>query len=153
MIIGIVVASIVLYLVISSYLKKHKEADEKTLRPMPEWAIISNSSTQNNRERMCYSLVIQAGTILEKLNVISLSQLRTLMLKPGLSKSNFVLLVMNLAPNIIPENQQEVLKKTFYEKQARVYLATCIEMVLIYGNTNDLENISIQACSKPIDWT
>ena len=108
--IWVVVVGIILFLIISSYFKKHKEADEKTLRPMPEWAIIANSSTANNRERMCYSLVIQAGTILEGLNVIPLSNLRNLMLKPELSKANFVLLIMSLAPNIIPENQQDALR-------------------------------------------
>lgn len=151
--IWVVVVGIILFLIISSYFKKHKEADEKTLRPMLEWVIIANSSTVNNRERMCYSLVIQAGTILEGLNVIHLSKLRALMLKPELSKSNFVILIMSLVPNIIPENQQEVLRKSFHERQARVYLANCIEMILIYGEANDLENLSIQACSPALDWT
>ncbi|MEG2993747.1 MAG: hypothetical protein RR847_05705 [Bacilli bacterium] len=151
--IWVVVAGIILFLIISSYFKKHKEADEKTLRPMPEWAIIANSSTENNRERMCYSLVIQAGTILEGLNVIPLSKLRALMLKPELSKSNFVLLIISLAPNITPKNQQEILRKSFNERQARVYLANCIEMILVYGEASDLENISIQACSPTLDWT
>ncbi|MCT9496941.1 hypothetical protein [Acinetobacter baumannii] len=150
--IWIVVVGIILFLIISAYFKKHKEADEKTLRPMPEWAIIANSSTQNNRERMCYSLVIQAGTILEGLHVIPLRKLRDLMLKPGLNKSNFVLLIMSTAPNIIPENQQYTLKQCFHERQARVYLATCIEMILLYGKPDDLENISTQACGSPLSW-
>lgn len=150
--IWVIVVGIILFLIISSYFKKHKEADEKTLRPMPEWAIIANSSTANNRERMCYSLVIQAGTILEGLDVIPLSNLRNLMLKPGLSKANFVLLIMSLAPNIIPENQQDGLRLSFHERQARVYLANCIEMILLYGNVSDLESIAIQACGPILDW-
>ena len=150
--IWVIVVGIILFLIISSYFKKHKEADEKTLRPMPEWAIIANSSTSNNRERMCYSLVIQAGTILEGLNVIPLSNLRNLMIKPGLSKANFVLLIMSLAPKIIPDNQQDALRLSFHERQARVYLANCIEMILLYGNANDLENIAIQACGPILDW-
>lgn len=151
--IWVIVVAIILFLIISSYFKKHKEADEKTLRHMPEWSIIANSSTANNRETMCYSLVIQAGTILENLNVIPLSNLRNLMLKPGLNKANFVLLIMSLAPNIIPEDQQIVLKESFQERQARVYLANCIEMILRYGDASDLENIAIQACGPTLEWT
>lgn len=150
--IWVIVVGIILFLIISSYFKKHKEADEKTLRPMPEWSIIANSSTENNRERMCYSLVIQAGTILEGLNVIPLSKLRNLMLSPKLSKANFVLLIMSLAPNIIPENQQDALRQSFHERQARVYLANCIEMILLYGNASDLEDIAIQACGPVLAW-
>lgn len=152
MLIGFVVACIILYLLISSYFRKFKDADEKTLRPMPEWAIIANSSTRNNRDRMCYSLVIQAGTVLEGSNVTQLSVLRKIMMKPNFSKSNFVLLIISLVPNIVPESEQEGLKRQFNEEQARVYLACCIDILLIYGGYSKLEEISINACREPMAW-
>lgn len=148
-----IIAICVIFLLVTSYFKRYKEADEKTLQRMQEWAVIANSSTLGNRERMAYSLIIQAGTILEKLNILELRILRNLMVQPKFNKSNFVLLIISAAPNIIPEKAQESLKNSFKEQQARVYLATCIETVLLYGGTSDLEKLAKEACCEPLDWT
>ncbi len=39
---------------------------QKTLRPMSEWVILANSGTRGHREKMSYSLIVQAGAILEQ---------------------------------------------------------------------------------------
>ncbi|MDN8746048.1 hypothetical protein Q0M32_14575, partial [Staphylococcus aureus] len=87
MLIGLIVAGIVLYLIVSSYLRRSKDADEKTLRPMSEWVILANSGTKGHREKMSYSLIVQAAAILESQKVLPNKSLRSLMIsKPELSK-------------------------------------------------------------------
>lgn len=151
MLIGLIVAGIVLYLIISSHFKRSKDADEKTLRPMSEWVILANSGTQGHREKMSYSLIVQAAAILENQKVLPNKSLRNLMIsKPELSKSNFVLLTMESTADLCP-NEFEFLKKSYKTEQARVHLAQCIGLILHYGGESALAQIALAACSEPID--
>jgi len=133
MLIGLIVAGIILYLIISSYLKRSKDADEKTLRPMSEWVILANSGTRGHREKMSYSLIVQAAAILEKQKVLPPKSLRNLMIsKPGISKSNFVLFLIE-APSTLCPNEFDFLKQSYNGDQAREHLAKCIGLILHYG--------------------
>ena len=68
---------------------------------MSEWVILANSGTRGHREKMSYSLIVQAGAILEQQNVLPNKSLRNLMIsKPELCKSNFVLFIMESASNL-----------------------------------------------------
>ncbi len=127
---------------------KYREADEKTLRPMPEWTIIANSSNSKNRERMSYSLIIQAGNILEGIDVIPLSSLRMLMNEvPGLSKANFVLQILLAAADLYPTD--EFLTNSYETSQARTHLATCIELILQSGGARALAKVAIASQGEP----
>ncbi|MEG0309236.1 MAG: hypothetical protein RR636_14935 [Clostridium sp.] len=151
MLIGLIVAGIILYLIISSYFKKFKDADEKTLRPMSEWVIIANSGTRGQKEKMSYSLIIQAATILEYQKVLPPASLRNLMIsRPDLCKSNFVLLIMESTFSICP-NEYDFLKNSYKTEQARVYLAKCIGLILHNSGESVLGQIALAACSEPID--
>ena len=151
MLIGLIVAGIILYLIISYYFKKSKDADEKTLRPMSEWVILANSGTRGHREKMSYSLIVQAGSILEQQNVLPNKALRNLMIsKPELCKSNFVLFIMESASNLGLE-QFDFLKTSYKTEQARVHLAQCIGLILHHGSESALAQIALAACSDPID--
>ena len=151
MLIGLIVAGIILYLIISSYFKKSKDADEKTLRPMSEWVILANSDTRGHREKMSYSLIVQAGAILEQQNVLPNKALRNLMIsKPELCKSNFVLFIMESASNLGSE-QFDFLKNSYKTEQARVHLAQCISLILHHGSESALAHVALAACSDPID--
>ncbi len=151
MLIGLIVAGIILYLIISSYFKKSKDADEKTLRPMSEWVILANSGTRGHREKMSYSLIIQAGAILEQQNVLPNKSLRNLMIsKPELCKSNFVLLILESASNLGSE-QFDFLKNSYKTEQARVHLAQSIGLILHHGSESALAQIALASCSDPID--
>ena len=151
MLIGLIVAGIILYLIISSYLKRSKDADEKTLRPMSEWVILANSGTRGHREKMSYSLIVQAAAILEKQKVLPNKALRNLMIsKPELCKSNFVLFIMESASNLGLE-QFDFLKTSYKTEQARVHLAQCIGLILHHGSESALAQIALAACSDPID--
>ncbi|TPU59474.1 hypothetical protein FJU42_20490, partial [Acinetobacter baumannii] len=142
---------IVLYLIVSSYLRRSKDADEKTLRPMSEWVILANSGTKGHREKMSYSLIVQAAAILESQKVLPNKSLRSLMIsKPELSKSNFVLLIMESTAELCP-NEFEFLKKSYKTEQARVHLAQCIGLILHHGGESALAQIALAACSEPID--
>lgn len=152
MLIWFVVGMIILFLLVSNHFRKYKEADEKSLRPMSEWAILANSSFPKDKERMAYSLIIQAGSILEKMDVIKLKELRAPMLVPNFTNSNFILFVISLAPNIIPESNKESLKDSFYNQQARVYLANCIEVVLKFGESGVLDRIIAESCTPAREW-
>ena len=151
MLIGLIIAGIILYLIISSYFKKSKDADEKTLRPMSEWVILANSGTRGHREKMSYSLIVQAGAILEQQNVLPNKSLRNLMIsKPELCKSNFVLFIMESASNLGSE-QFDFLKTSYKTEQARVHLAQCIGLILHHGSESALAQIALAACSDPLD--
>ena len=151
MLIGLIIAGIILYLIISSYFKKSKDADEKTLRPMSEWVILANSGTRGHREKMSYSLIVQAGAILEQQNVLPNKSLRNLMIsKPELCKSNFVLFIMESASNLGSE-QFDFLKKSYNTEQARVHLAQCIGLILHHGSESALAQIALASCSDPVD--
>lgn len=151
MLIGLIVAGIILYLIISSYLKKSRDADEKTLRPMSEWVILANSGTRGHREKMSYSLIVQAGAILENQNVLPNKALRNLMIsKPELCKSNFVLFIMESASDLGAE-QFDFLKNSYKTEQARVYLAQCIGLILHHGSESALAQIALASCSEPVD--
>lgn len=152
MLIWFVVGMIILFLILSNHFRKFREADEKSLRPMSEWAILANSSFPKDKERMAYSLIIQAGTILEQLNVVKLKELRSLMLIPNFTNSNFILFVLTLAPNIVPDSNKEILKESFYNQQSRVYLANCIEVILTFGEEGALEKIITESCSPARKW-
>lgn len=152
MLIWFVVGMIILFLIISNHFRKFKDADEKSLRPMREWAILANSSFPKDKERLAYSLIIQAGTILEKLDVIKLKELRSVMLGSDFTNSNFILFVISLAPNIVPESNKDLLKESFYNQQARVYLANCIEVVLKFGEDGALEKIITESRSPAREW-
>jgi len=151
MLIGLIIAGIILYLIISSYFKKSKDADEKTLRTMSEWVILANSGTRGHREKMSYSLIVQAGAILEQQNVLPNKSLRNLMIsKPELCKSNFVLFIMESASNLGSE-QFDFLKTSYKTEQARVHLAQCIGLILHHGSESALAQIALAACSDPVD--
>jgi hypothetical protein len=151
MLIGFIVACIILYLLVSTYFRRFKEADEKTLRPMSEWVILANSGTRGHREKMSYSLIVQAAAILENQKVLPNKSLRNLMIsKPNLSKSNFVLLTMEAALDNCP-NEFDFLKKSYKTEQARVHLAQCIGLILHHGSESALALIALAACSEPID--
>lgn len=140
----------------SSFLKKQKEADERAFRKMADWAALANSSAHDYRETMSKSLVVQAGLILEEMQVMKLEELRNLINRPKLCKSNFVYLILSLAPNFVAN--KDILKDVFDKSQARAYLAHCIRLIIVYGLYDDdlklpaLEAISIQACSEPMTW-
>lgn len=151
MFIGFIVACIILYLLVSTYFRQYKEADEKTLRPMSEWVILANSGTRAHREKMSYSLIVQAATILENQKLLPHKALRNLMTsKPELSKSNFVLLIMESTLDTFP-NEFNFLNKSYKTEQARVHLAQCIGLILHHGNESALALIALAACSEPID--
>ncbi len=151
MLIGFIIACILLYLFVSAYFRRFKEADEKTLRPMSEWVILANSGTRGHREQMSYSLIVQAAAILENQNVLPNKSLRNLMIsKPELSKSNFVLLIMESTFDICP-NEFDFLKKSYQTEQARIHLAQCIGLILHHGSESTLALIALKACSEPID--
>lgn len=148
MLIWFVVIVIVIVLMLSSHFKRYREADEKTLRPTPEWIIIANSGSKKHRERMAYSLVIQTGTILEGMNVIPLKTLRMLMNDvPELSKANFVLQILLAAADLYPTD--EFLSNSYETSQARTHLATCIELILSNGGARALAKVAISAQGEP----
>lgn len=151
MVVGLIIAGIILYLIISSYLKKSRDADEKTLRPMSEWVILANSGTRGHREKMSYSLIVQAAAILENQNVLPNKSLRNLMIsKPEMSKSNFVLFIMESTAKLCP-NEFDFLKSSYKTDQARVHLAKCIGLILHNGSESALAQIALAACSEPVD--
>ncbi|MFW1871658.1 hypothetical protein ACG916_21350 [Acinetobacter sp. ULE_I024] len=133
MLIGFLVAGIIIYLFVSAHFKKYREADEKTLRPMSEWVILANSGTRNHREKMAYSLIVQAEAILEQQKILGAKSLRNLMISnKGISKSNFVLFLLE-APSTLCPNEFDFLKNSYNGAQARAHLATCIGLILHYG--------------------
>lgn len=151
MFIGFIIACIILYLLVSTYFRRYKDADEKTLRPMSEWVILANSGTRAHRERMSYSLIFQAAEILENQKLLPRKALRNLMTsKPELSKSNFVLMIMESTLDTLP-NEFDFLKKSYKTEQARVHLAQCIGLILHHGSESALALIALAACSEPID--
>lgn len=145
MLIGLVVGAIILYLLVSFYLKKYKDADEKTLRPMSEWSVLLGSSSRSNMEKMSYSLIVQAEATLEKLGVIPRKTLRDLMSsRPKLSKLHFVILISDTAFNLSPQDI-EFLERSKKTAQARTHFAQCIELILIRQGYSALEDLANRA--------
>lgn len=151
MLIGLVIAVIIIYLIISSYLKNYRDADEKTLRPFHEWIILSSSRNKRSRERMAYSLLIQAELILEKEKRLQHKTLRNLMISnPQLCKTNFILFIVESTIKFdIPLNEVMFLKESYERDQARIYLAKCISLILHYGGAFALKDLAVKACSLP----
>ena len=148
---GILIAIIVMYLLISSYFRRSRDADEKTLRPMSEWVILANSGTQGHREKMSYSLIVQAAAILENQKILPNKSLRNLMIsKPDLCKSNFVLFIMEATFDICP-NEFDFLKNSYKTEQARVHLAQCIGLIVHHAGESTLAKIALSACSEPVN--
>ncbi|MGR2826423.1 hypothetical protein FY048_13025 [Acinetobacter sp. 1124_18A] len=130
MLIGLLVIAIIIFLLISSHFRKYRDADEKTLRPMPEWVILANSGTRNHREKMAYSLIVQAAAIVEQQKILPPKSLQNLMItKPRMSKSNFVLFLLE-APTTLCPNELNFLKQSYNGDQARVHLAKCIGLIM-----------------------
>ncbi|MCU4387227.1 hypothetical protein [Acinetobacter haemolyticus] len=149
MLIGLIVTGIIIFLIISSYLRRSREADEKTLRPMSEWVILANSGNSRNREKMAYSLIVQASAILENQKILPHNSLRSLMIsKPELCKSNFVLLIMESALDVSPSDS-DFIKKSFKTEQARIYLAQCIGLIIHKTGEHGLAEIALASCGEP----
>ena len=150
MLIGLVVVAIILCLLVSSYLRKYKNADEKTLRPMSEWAVLVGSGSRGNAEKMSYSLIVQAEATLEKLRVIPRKSLRDLMIsRPGLSKLSFVLLIKEATFDLSSDDVQ-FLEESSKTAQARTHMAQCIELILLRKGQSALERIADKACREEI---
>ncbi|WP_227559007.1 hypothetical protein [Acinetobacter calcoaceticus] len=82
---------------------------------------------------MAYSLIVQAAAILEQQKLLPPKSLRNLMdNKPGMSKSNFVLFILE-APATLCPNEFNFLKQSYNGDQARIHLAKCIGLILHYG--------------------
>lgn len=154
MIIFLVVSiiAIVIFLYVYTHLNFMKDADGKTLRPMSEWFIFARSSTYSNREKMCYSLLIQAANLAEQVNIVSIETIRQIMRKPNLCKANFVLSIMQHATVMAYQEELVFLEKRFEEDHARAYLAFCIIIILSHYELNYLNKISLDACSTPVEF-
>lgn len=149
MLVWFVIVVVVIFLIISNYFRQHREADEKTLRTISEWSIMANSRNAKYRERMSYSLVVQAGNILENMGVFSLKSLRMLMRDvPGISKANFVLLILLTAADLHPES--DMLEASYTKNQARQHLAICIELIVKNGGPRALARIAIEARNEVV---
>ena len=152
MLIWFVVGAIVLYLVVSNYFRKYRAADEASLRPMPEWMIIANSGTKNHKEKMSYSLIIQAANILEGLNVLPQKALRQVMIaRPDISKASFVFFILQAAAYLDLETNEYIFLENSYDRnQARQHLAISIEFILKHGGAAELAQIAIKACHESV---
>lgn len=148
--ITLVVVAIILYLIISSHFRRSKDADEKTLRTMPEWAVLASSGTKGKAERMSYSLIIQAEATLVKLGVIPKKALRDLMnARPGISKLSFVAFIKE-ETFYLNADDVRFLEHSNETAQARTHLAQCIELILLRRGYGALEKIANKACTEII---
>jgi len=151
MLIGLIVTGIIIFLIISSYFRRSREADEKTLRPMSEWVILANSGSMGNREKMAYSLIVQASSVLESQNVLPHKALRNLMIsKPEICKSNFVLLIMESASEL-DAYSFDFLKNSYKTEQARIHLSQCIGLILQKSGEHGLAQIALASCGEPFN--
>lgn len=151
----ILVIAIIIYLLISRYFRKAREADESTLRPMLEWSILANRGSYIEREKRCYSLITQASSGLERLGIIPEKTLRNLMIQtPEASKANLVILIMNLAEDFAKERgyDKDLERNSYYTLQARVYFSTCIQIIIEEKGLEILKILTVAACNKPIEW-
>ena len=148
--ITLVVVAIILYLIISSHFRRYRNADEKTLRTMSEWAVLASSGTKGHAERMSYSLLIQAEATLVKLGVIPNKTLRDLMNeRPGISKLSFVAFIRE-ETYYLNANDVRFLEHSKETAQVRTHLAQCIELILLRRGYGALEKIANRACSENI---
>lgn len=146
--ITLVVVAIIIYLIISSHFRRHRDANEKTLRTMPVWVVLASSGTKGHAERMSYSLIIQAEATLVKLGVIPEKALRNLMIeRPGISKFSFVALIKD-ETFYLNANDVRFLEHSSETAQARTHLAQCIELILLRRGQVTLEKIANRACSE-----
>lgn len=150
MVITLVIVAVILYLIISSHFRRYKDADEKTLRTMPEWAVLASSGTKGNAERMSYSLIIQAEATLVKMGILPKKALRNLMSsKPGISKLSFVAFIKE-ETFYLSSSDVQFLERSNETAQARTHLAQCIEMILLRRGQATVEKIADRACSENI---
>lgn len=153
MIIFLVVSiiAIVIFLYIYTHLNFMKDADGKTLRPMSEWLIFARSATYKNREKMCYSLFIQAANLTEQMNVISIDTLTQIMRStPNLCRASLLLLIEQHATTMASEEELMSLEKSFKEDHARTYIGFCIMIIMLHHGLGYLKIISANACTPPV---
>ena len=120
----IAIILIVLYLIISRYFRRHNRATERTLRPIREWIILAQSVTPSEKDVMCFSLILQAGLILDKLNVIEHSEFRKIVTIQGFNNTNFVYMVFNSALTVLPDSWLQEMATP--DNQVRVFFAQCL---------------------------
>lgn len=145
--------AIVIFLYVYTHLNFMKDADGKTLRPMSEWLIFARSSTYSNREKMCYSLLIQAANLTEQMNTISIDTIRQILRsRSNLCKANFLLLIEQHATGMASEEEFMLLEKSFKEDHARTYVGYCITIIMFNRGLDYLKMISENACGTPVQF-
>jgi len=155
MLVWIIVGIVLLVIVMSNFLGKSKENDsnkayEKTLMPMAEWWDIVGDSSISQREKLSYSLILQAATIVESRDLVAPGSLKTIMdSNPEISSSNFVLFLLETVSDC-HLGEFNFLKNSFKTDQARVHLAINIELLLKHGGPTALSRIALAACSNPV---
>ena len=127
----VVVILIVIYLLISRYFRRHNQATERTLRTIGEWVILAQSVSSSEKDVMCYSLILQSGLALDKLQAVKHSEFIEIVTLQGFSNTNFVYMVLNAALTTFPENW--IKEMATPNNQARVFFAQCLTGLMERG--------------------
>ena len=136
----IAVVLIVLYLLISRYFRRHNQATERTLRTIGEWITLAQSVSSSEKDVMCYSLILQSGMMLDKLQVVEHSKFREIVTIQGFSSTNFVYMVLNAALTTLPDNWIKEMEAP--NNQARVFFAQCLTALMERG-VSDRQGIEL----------
>lgn len=117
------------------FFNNSRKADDYSLFSMPKWIVLANSGRAGGVSRMSYSLLIQAGNILEVGGVYSLSSLRQVMRRfPSLKKHLFIILVVKTSEMIHQENNElDIYLDSFENSEARLHLAKCFATLMANG--------------------
>ncbi|SNT69549.1 hypothetical protein [Psychrobacter sp. LV10R520-6] len=146
--IGLVVAGIVVYIVLT--LKKYKYANDVGSKSMSEWCDILENSNAKQREQMSHSLILFSGKTLEKEGVLPKNGLRNgIILNREVSKPNFIVLVCEEAANL-DSFDIEYRERALDATNARYYFSYCLTLILAARGPHGLTNIAFKS-RYPID--
>jgi len=133
-----------------------KNGVQLSIRPFNEWMILAKSASPKELEVMCHSVLLETGSLLEKVNIISPKEFRDLFANSRVYASDYIMLTL-----LAVDAQELYQKSTDFplneSEQARVYLYKCF--CILYSQGFGFENnfyrgkdaliaISQYACDK-----
>lgn len=71
-----------------------KNGVQLSIRPFNEWMILAKSASPKELEVMCHSVLLETGSLLEKVNIISQKEFRDLFANSRVYASDYIMLTL-----------------------------------------------------------